>query len=304
MTRDLVEFAMFKAFAVEHKRSGDIDPVYPVLREVHKIRDYSFEEATWHTLLYITWYHLGSCETVMKRYPKRSNIPRQPGPLRTGIERRGFRGNERGVAMINALLDNLASRSFTDWLMSCCEITETTGQHYAKERWKRLARDFVSVRGNGVWAGYKWCDLVKNVLAFPITAPDIGFGGMGRMAGPVPGLVRLTGQDWKRCALDVDLQERFYEFCLCEGIPWDGLEEMETALCDFNTYRKGHYYVGHDIDLMMEQIAGIPGENDYWNARSRIFPKEYLGEEGGWFGLRKERMNGASHRGRGCPRKW
>lgn len=275
-------FNRFKRFSAEHKISGDIDPVYIVLREVHKIREWGIEKRIWHTLLYVTWYHMGSAEIMLARYPVPQWLKDQP-KLSTGVERRGFRGNNKGCEMINDLLESrIASGSMSWWLRDLCDHADNP-----KERWEAIYNDFKGVKNNGTWAAYKWCDLVKNVLGFPVTAPDIGVGGGGETAGPVPGLVRLTGEDWKRCAYDRKFQEDFYQFCRSEGFDWDGLEEMETALCDFNTHSKGHYYVGHDIDLMMNQIAGIPGENDYWLARERGFPRKYLGEKGGWFGLRK-----------------
>jgi hypothetical protein len=285
MIKDTELFKQFIAFSVEHKRSGDIDPVYLVLRQVHKIRGYDLNEAIWHTLLYVTWYHLGSGEIMKQRHPMPEIITTQP-KLNTGVERRGFRGNTKGCELLSDVMNSWRGESMTGWLRGLCCANDP------KTRWNMIRDDFAKIKYNGVWASYKWCDLVKNVLGFPITSPDIGVGGGGENAGPVPGLVRLTGLDWKRCARDIDLQQKFYEYCKNAGIPWDGLEEMETALCDFNTHKKGHYYVGHDIDLMMQQVAGIPGENDYWQARAEAFREQYLGENNGWFGVRKGRHHG------------
>lgn len=276
-------FARFITFSIEHKRSGDIDPVYLVLKRVHEIRGYDFETAIWHTILYVTWYHLGSCEIMMKESHSTPVLLTSQPNLSTGIERRGFRGNQKGIEMLKDLqLSSRIDKGLGEWLRGLCEMGNTP-----QDRWTVIGNDFARIKNNGKWAAYKWCDLCKNVLNLPISAPDIGVGGGGENAGPVPGLVRLTGEPWKRCAVDRDFQKAFYDRCIQAGIPWNGMEEMETALCDFNTYMKGHYYVGHDIDLMMKQIAGIPGENDYWRARSEIFQSVYLGENHGWFGVRK-----------------
>jgi len=76
--------------------------------------------------------------------------------------------------------------------------------------------------------------------------------------------------------------------CRDLGVPFAGLDQLETSLCDVNSLRKGHYYVGHDIDLMMKHLSGA-GEN-FWTARRKVIPGEYLGELWGWQGVRKEKM--------------
>jgi len=283
----------FKLFAELHKISGDIDPVYPVLRKVHELRNNSQEQSIWHALLYVTWYNLGSAEKVLQRWPLPSPVVMEEaglighiswGGLKTGVERRGFRGkdNEKPFQMINGLLASVWKnyRTLEEWL------TETT-KPGGRLGWQRLYIDFQGYPGNGTWAAYKWCDLTKNVLGYKITSPDIGLGGGGRNAGPVPGLSLMSGEPWERCARDEEFQEQFYREAREDGLPWDGLEEMETCLCDFNSTYKGTYYLGHDIDKQMEDIRDCPKE--YWEARRLSFHPEYLGEIQGWDGVRKDR---------------
>jgi hypothetical protein len=65
------------------------------------------------------------------------------------------------------------------------------------------------------------------------------------------------------------------------------------VLCDFNSTRKGHYYVGHDIDQMLAQIkaAGLSPDDErlLLDIRREVFPADYLGELNGWDGVDKDR---------------
>jgi len=269
----------FIRFAIEHKESGDIDPVYPVLYHVQRMRAMTREQAIWHTLLYLTWYHLGSAELVIcvnrdaVLFPSLRALP-------TGVERRGFRGMggaERAAEFLNWMIQN--RKPFSQWLE---EVTAPGGM----AGWEALYRDVQTFPHCGSWAAFKWCDLSRNVLGCSITSPDIGLGGGGKCAGPVPGLSLLTGRPWGECAKSRALQEEFYNYCLRCEVPWEGWEEMETALCDFNSLVHGRYYVGHDIDKQMEDLSACP--RVYWEARRFAFPRSYLGEVMGWSGVRNK----------------
>lgn len=292
MTWNSEALPRFIKFAIQHKESGDIDPVYPVLRHVQRMREASRLEAIWHTLLYLAWYHLGSAEAMLLRFPLPMQI--EPGrwtgpslePLPTGVERRGFRGHEgfyKAIQMLNWFVETRSP--LPQWLDEVTSMKGTMG-------WTALYQDILQAPHCGSWAAFKWCDLARNVLGCNITSPDIGLGGGGKNAGPVPGLELLTRQSWYECSVNQDLQIHFYLSCRALQVPWEGLEEMETALCDFNSVVHGRYYVGHDIDKQMEDIADLG--KAYWDARLESFPRAYLGELQGWTGVRKE-LKGTIH---------
>lgn len=282
-----VLFADFCRFAEAQIRSGDLDPTYPVLREVYAQRGYDLDAALWHTLLYVTFYNLGTAERVFQKYPT-PVVVREPLTFPTGIERRGFRGNALANQHVNHLVGEWgAAGGPSAW------VERTIGAG-GERGWKSLRIAFQRAPYGGNWSSYKWADLVKNVHGFPITADDIGVGGGGATAGPVPGMVRLTGQPWQRCADDVLLQRQLMIQCKEQGVPFDGLDQLETALCDFNSLCKGSYYMGHDIDQQMAQLAGL--SQDWWDARRKVFPAQYLGEVGGWDGVRKGRKRAYADR--------
>jgi hypothetical protein len=151
--------------------------------------------------------------------------------------------------------------------------------------WGALREGFESLPHNGSWASYKWADLCKHVLGYDLEADDIGVGGRGKNAGPIPGMVLLTGKDWRRCSTDVGLQRALLAHSREVGAPFAGLDQLETSLCDFNSLTKGTYYHGHDIDLQQEQLRAVTSPR-LWEAR-RVIPDRFRGELGGWLGVRK-----------------
>ncbi len=285
-----VLWADFVRFARAQLRSGDIDPTYPVLAASYAREGISREVALWRTLLFVTTYHLGYAKHLWR------NVAPEPRSLDftdfvglvTGIERRGFRGRpDHAARFVNDVLDEAGGPhgSLGAWVDSF-----GTGE----SGWDRAREGLRNARGAGPWAAYKWADLLAHVHDLDITASDLGVGGASETAGPIPGMVLLTGKSWKVCATDVDLQRSLLAKSLAAGVPFSGLDQLETALCDFNSLVKGGYYVGHDIDDQMTKLAGCGPL--LWEARS-VFPDAYRGEFGGWVGVRKDLKTAYRDRG-------
>lgn len=276
-------FKDFCAFACGQLASGDIDPTYPVLKRFYRVEKLSREQALWRTVLYLAWYDLGSAERIWRKYPN-PFLPTdsEVRGLSTGTERRSFRGNTKVLDFLGALLSraSLEGGSLEKWVDSFFVDDPTKGWDRAREELQELA--FA-----GPWASYKWADLLKHVHDAPITASDIGVGGRGETAGPIPGMVRLTGLPWQECANDVKKQVALLKRAQDAGVPFNGLDQLETALCDFNSLCKGGYYVGHDIDTQMKHLEHVK-DRGLWDARV-VFEDRFRGEvSGGWFGVRKE----------------
>jgi hypothetical protein len=237
----------------------------------------------WRLILYVTYYHLGSAEFAWTYHPHPFDERLLPA-LPTGVERRGMRGNAEAVnKFIQSVFRNAKPyHSLKGWVdFSLLDAPDPqTG-------WWAIRSDFEEVWGAGSWSSYKWADLLKNVMDYKITANDIGLGGGSVTAGPVPGLALLTGETLEQCATNRELQEAWYQRALRAGVPFTGLDQFETALCDFNSLAKGTYYVGHDIDMMTEKL---PPDSVFWAARRAVFPAELLGEMSGWNGRRMDRL--------------
>lgn len=273
-------FADFCVFAKAHVESGDIDPMYPVLRTFYETEKVPREIALWRTLAYVAFYHVGSAENFWMRYPEPGPVGFELKGLATGIERRGFRASTKPFEHINIVLEYARVRAggleaWFDWMIG----------DGGEAGWDRVRAEFMELPGGGPWSSYKLADLLKQVHKAPITASDIGVGGQSETAGPIPGMVQLTGRSWKDCARDVRLQKSLLGRAQDQGVPFDGLDQLETSLCDFNSLTHGRYYVGHDIDSQMEHLKDSC--SSLRSARG-CFQNRYRGEFGGWTGVRKE----------------
>ena len=279
-------FKDFCIFSQKQLDSWDIDPMYPVLLELYKAKGLDENKALWWTFLYVAWYHIGSAERSWAIWPEPtrislSDIPEaQQKSFSTGTERRLFRGRFKDfITHVNSFM-SITNGDIVGWLNA------SIGRG-GEEGWSSLRSEFEVVKFNGPWASYKWADLMKHVHSCQITANDIGVGGGSATAGPVPGMVKLTGRAWQECARDISLQKALLHISKQAGVAFDGLDQLETALCDFNSLHKGKYYSGHDIDHQMDQLSHSSAS--LWEARSRAIPSQYRGEVHGWFGVRKER---------------
>ncbi len=261
--RDLKRlFIDFCEFSARQLHSGDIDPAYPVIKNYFDIHKFELDSKIFFLIVYVAFYNLKTATEYFHGQLK------DVTKAKTGIERRGFRGNS-----------------------NVYEHFESVNTIRLKESirlgtWKEIESAYQLAKHTGTWSSYKFADLCKYTLDLKITSPDLGLGGKGKNAGPIPGLSLLTGKPWEMCATDFVLQKRFYNKCVLEGVRFNGLEELETCLCDFNSMFKGGYYTGHDIDKQMDDL--LDASPDLWKARSNSFSTQFLGELNGWKGVRKE----------------
>lgn len=283
----------FSEFARHMLSSWDIDPVYPVLKQLISDLELEPAQAEWLTILYLAWYELSSATTAFMRYPD----PRGSGilgdvhtlKLPTGIERRGLRTAD---AMQQHLLDWLSrfdGRSFftpaTDFFYSRCR----------EDRYRNnsvLSQYVSGVKFNGRWASYKACEVLNKVLGFPNSAPDAGHEGS---TGPRQGLLLFFPPVHGNSPLAIRALDQQTQV-LIDAVAAYGVtlevEEVETLLCDFKSLARGAYYVGHDTDLMLEGIRATALEDTrvaLLHAR-RALPVQYRGEINGWDGRDREAM--------------
>lgn len=269
------DFALFSNALV---RSGDIDPQFWILKEYYARYRMSRNRALWHSLIYLAFYHWGSALEAFKRYPEPDIIDKADWV--TGEEftkqRRLFRGSKNYFALthLNATIV-AADGDLAAWMDKLIEPANTK-----KEAWTLVRNAFEALPYSGPWSSYKWCDITKFIHDFPITAPDIGTKP-GATAGPIAGLKSVTGYSWERCADDTKLHWYLYKMLVEDfGVPFQGLDQMESCLCDWQSVLKGNYYIGHDIDRDLAQIANTKQKErlEILAARHRMFDHRLLGE--------------------------
>lgn len=279
--------AAFVKFATAQLESGDIDPAYPLLKVA--LASETHERRLWKIMVYVAYYHFSSASSIWSNFPNPTYFDSTDQHFfeyakyyATGVERRGFRGNLNAIDHLKNLVRTVTDTwgSFEAWLTHCCNRPDN-------QRWAEIQRTMETVKFNGAWASYKIADIISHLYPdLNIHAQDIGVGGGSSTSGPVPGLALLAGVSVKQAAQDIGLQGVFYKTCVEKwGIPFEGMEQLETCLCDFNSLSKGTYYMGHDIDQQMTALKSCGA--DLWNARQNSFPTRYLGELKGWVGVRK-----------------
>lgn len=290
--------AAFAEFARHMLDSWDIDPVYPVLRQLIEDEALDPPQAEWLVILYLAYYEVTSALTAFWRYPD----PAKGGPLAdratlklpTGIERRGLRQPD------------LMRYHLMDWLQRFDGESFFTAAREAffSDPYRNddvLDQYLQGVRYNGRWASYKAREVVHKVLDFPNAAPDAGHENS---TGPREGLtlffpaVRGNGP---RSIAQLNEQTRvLIEATRMHGVDLT-VEEVETLLCDFKSLSRGRYYVGHDTDLMLEGILRPGIETVIQEAlifARRSLPHHYRGEVNGrWSGRDREAMTAYTSRG-------
>lgn len=257
-------------FAIHHTESQDIDPVYPVLKWYYNREGFDSETALWFTTLYLAYYNLGSAATAFNVCPEFTVIPYSPElctfPIAT--ERRNLLGGKlkffidsyKAFCATQETQENFIKSEFTTDPINNYEVFWETSQ---------------LLWGNGRWATFKWAELLKEVHGFPLTAPDMR---LQFCSGPKEGLSRLYRTHESASVAYLNHCAGHLQSYLAKrglNLTW---ERLETVLCDFNSLYKGHYYVGHDIDQMQEQLSVLPRTHNLYRARLETIPHQYLGE--------------------------
>jgi len=276
--RELNNFARFGGAMI---LSGDIDPQFPILKNLYHTLNLDRNTALWWTCIYLLYYHLGSAVQAWKRYPEPCFIPKKDWSrdLPYFKQRRCFRGNEYALNQINTIV-KVSNGDLATWI-------DNLVNNNSEESWTRIREAVSELPYHGPWSSYKFCDMMKFVHSYPITAPDIGTKP-GATAGPIAGLNSLTGLDWKICANDNQLHRELLQMTIDLGAPVNGLDQLESMLCDYQSLINGRYYVGHDIDRDQSQLMLHNNKlsNILWKARRHIFDERLLGEVWDWSGVR------------------
>jgi hypothetical protein len=281
--------ADFAEFGRRMINSWDIDPVYPVLKQLIEDLGLGEAEADWLTVLYLAYYELSSAVTAFMAHPD----PRSSAilgdyrtlKLPTGIERRGLRKPEFMREHLQDWLGRFDGRSF---FTAAWETFRPTPEMYHVNN-DVLDAYLRGVKFNGRWAAYKGCEVMQKVRGYPNAARDAGHenstgprAGLGLFFPPPAG---NSPEAIRRLNVQTDT---LIAMCEQHGLLVE-VEEVETLLCDFSSLRRARYYVGHDIDLLLEGIHKSPPhvQPQLWEAR-RALPEAYLGEKQGWSGVDRE----------------
>jgi hypothetical protein len=270
----------------------DVDPVYPVLREIGDLLGWTAEERVRSVFLHVAYYDFGSGLAAFERSRNEHWLFKCAEPkLTCGTERRRHRMGDNLQHHLKSLQTAEAGHGgFLNWL------TFRLGDD-VKSNWNLVTERLMRINGNGRWAAFKTCEMLAEVCGLPLEAPDMGHANS---SGPRQGLALLYPETAKLIgnrsdvieSLNIDSAVLVHDM---QGLGADvSLATAETTLCDFHSMVEGRYYCGLDIDVMQEQLFAAPLSDEMrhiaYLAREATLPHEYLGEyEDRWRGADRVR---------------
>lgn len=282
----------------------DYDPFHPMLWHLQKGMD--TETALWHSVLYMAFYNMGSFHVVFNNCDVLKMPPEWTAKLPVGTQRRNLRGGRVLKHLADFIkqakkaggLDNFLAQGMRgSWL------------HKPKANWRWLTWSVNGVWGNGRWSTYTSSELFQKANGLPVLPTDIMNEGS---SGPRTGLSYVYNLIPPKGAKVVPLLDKlalqFYELVkpqIKTNIPYlpkrhYDLGMVESQLCDFNSLRKGRYYIGRDIDRDQDRLRETSKAlkllgrkdklDDVWAAREAVFDVRYLGEFSGWTGRTQDAL--------------
>lgn len=268
----------------------DLDPIYPTIVGAR------LTEPVLARLLVAYWclYHLGAAAVIAERgsTPERfwkllgdaarnkESLPERRWPRSS--ERRHWRG-EQAVRSVQSLYDATPGHRPESLLTRWGE-----GRTFTE-----VNRRVQLVRGFGPWISFKVADMLERVVGYEIDFQDCQLGFYaepakgawlikeGAVPTPMPpaALTTQTIQevcDSLRIALGSTTPPKYFR----HAPPWNkgraiNIQELETVLCKFKSFHKGHYWVGKDILEVKHALTwGTAQRCDLAEELARHVPKE------------------------------
>ena len=267
--------------------ANELDPIYPLLKEIARLLNLNKDEAAWLCNVYVAYYDFGSGLTCYDQVRQPAVPSEDLLRLPCDTERR----NHRTPSKLKQHFESVVSIAENNgglhtWLSRYIRDTP-------QQSWTAMLDPLETIYGNGRWASYKLVEMIGFVCDLPVEAPDMGHANS---TGPRAGLNYLysglpSGNKPSEIAyldkVSLNLIDKLAE----HGVQ-TRLQEAETSLCALKSLIKGNYYIGEDLDAMLEEIKRQPnGLTELaLEARSNVFPHRYLGEKMGWEGVDKARL--------------
>lgn len=244
---DLVTFARYEVAA------ADVEPWAAVLAEMRSVGGWDDERLLWAVKLYNAFDDLGSAMAVMADCAGPADWPHADrnaaARLPCSGERRNLRGG-RVLHHIDSYVHLLGGQSQSAWLREAIP----TGADPA-DSFLTLMPYLRRVWGVGRLTAFEWAEFTAKVLGLDLEPPH---AFLWESSGPRESLERLYGNDSPTVEwLDATAVE-CREMLAVAGVPltwWD----FETVICDFNVMRKGRYYPGKHLAMILDEIESLTG---------------------------------------------
>ncbi len=254
----LRDFKNFEVYAKALVESKDVDPVYPLLKEIIRFEGFDPTEA-------IFWYgYFYSISSMVKLLRKEIDFSQ----AKFGTER----GRTPQVRRPENMAKTLAAWHRADVLIAARE---------AKNARVFANTVILPIPYFGNWVSYKYTELFEKVLDFTNLAPtDMNLEGadLNDHSGPCGGLRKLYGEDDAIYPRSMVAEWETLGQQLSQHWGYD-LGQVETILCKGYKWIEGKYYVGHDI-AEFKHLESLWSPQDFETLMSRAGFDAILWEEG------------------------
>lgn len=265
-TRIFKDFDVFSRALVVSK---DVDPVYPVVKDI--LKHNSHFQPEWFVFVYVAFYSLETAIEMCNRWPTMEDFnSKEFVSLRLAKELNKFGHERRGTCRnpVNQIELFKAAKDFISKDIDSKSLKDRDNKHFREVLMKRP--------WHGNWASFKIAELFEKSLGWEnLSIQDLGIDERDPNSndGPVGGLRWLFGRENKYSSKWFPIWNRFGER-VSEAYGWD-IGKTETCLCKFHKIMSGKYFVGHDIQefvdlkhvLLPETYSDIMSSNfvgDFW----------------------------------------
>ena len=293
----------FGEYTWYHKH-GDSAANPRVLAEVCKMEHMSQQEQVDLCYFYSLTYCVASALRIMQdRDSLLNDTERTAAALRPALL---FQSDRRYVAC-----NKMFERALMYWRDNLSENAETLGQSLVDASGSLSFAEAIPIVESfpsfGRYAAYLYAETYETVLGLPLSSD---FSHVEYDSGRVftAGLLHLFELDESAEVFEKkgfggvknldetrlnSLLKRLMNH-LQKNIGEVSIYQVETSLCAYRKFFKGTRYNGYYADRQLDELLKISGRIDsdivrvVLEARSRVLPAEYLGEVGGWNGIRKD----------------
>lgn len=259
----------FDVFSRALVMSNDVDPTYPVIKDILKHKPHYQPE--WFVFVYVAYYSLESAVQFCDMWPTYEEYKDNTGKfIKLREERRIINkfGHERRGTCRNPKNQLVLFKAAGDFIKNDLKTLEKASNLDFRVRLE-------SKPWHGGWSAFKIAEIFEKSLGWEnLKIKDLGLDGRDPNSndGPIGGLRWIFGRDNK---YNQNWFKTWNRFGSELSKAWDfDIGEVETCLCKWHKTVSGKYFVGHDIQEFVE-LKHVLDKDVYWQIMSGNFDKGF-----------------------------
>lgn len=283
--------------------SWDIDPAYPLLVSIQKENSLTEEQFIWLSWLYAQTYCTPTTYYVFSNFPDFEDIDDKKfnewhvnnwKKLLYATDKRHEKGKLYETYLsYKKVLDGMSQQELLNKLIVRDPI----------ESYNNIQRVFTDVKGFGRLSVFMFAEALKRWKPEKYDIECVTRDSIGSQSS-CNGLCYASGNDNLLDNKPTDYMDNQVEKLLVDLKRFVGTEvsndlldrfAVETILCAYKGLFRKRRYMGYYIDRQNYEIKTMEKNTNFdyqqiWDFRSEVFLHGYLGEYGGWQGIRKDKQ--------------